>query len=232
MKKGVEKYRKPPDPKVLEDVVVDKIRTSNEFSQRVSQLSFQLEYLYGNWRLCIELWDSETIPAWEEVGGRAAALLQRALVRDVITLCCQLCDDLERSSSIKSLHKKCISPYLKSGPFKSYYMPLYQKILERYGPFKEIRDKLLAHQDYVWGAGELGLGRQSSKSQKRDRSVNSDPLRNLITFLSYYVNLCNLIDGRPIKQYGAEASNVEGVAGIRKAVIDAYQQRQANKKAS
>ena len=222
MKKGAEKYTKPPGPKVLEDVVVCKIRSSEDFSQRTSQLSFQLEYLYRNWQLCIELWDAETIPAWEEVGDLAAALLQRALVRDIIMLCCQLCDDLKRSSSIKSLHKKYIYPHLKSGPFKSYYMPLYQKILEQYEPFKDLRDTMLAHQDQEWLAGKLGPDQQTQKVQEIDGSFKNEDLQNLITLLSYYVNLCNLINGRPIKEYGAGASNVEGVAGIRKALIDTY----------
>lgn len=223
MKKGVEKYTEPPGPEVLEDVVVSKIRSSEEFSQRTSQLGFQLEYLYRNWQLCIELWDTETFHAWKEVGGLAAALLQRAVVRDIIILCCQLCDDLERSSSIKSLHKKCIHPHLKSGPFKSYYMPLYQKILDQYVPFKDLRDTMLAHQDQEWLTGKLGSDQQNQKTQETDGSFKNDDLRNLITLLSYYVNLCNLIDDRPVKGYGARAANVEGVAGIRKAIMDAYQ---------
>ena len=230
MKKGTGKYTKPPGSDVLEDIVVSKIRSSDEFSQRTSQLSFQLEYLYRNWQLCIELWDGETIDAWKEVGGLATALLQRALVRDIIMLCCQLCDDLNRSSSIKSLHKKCIHPHLKSGSFKSYYMPLYEKILKQYEPFKDLRDTMLAHQDQEWLAGKLGPDQQNQKTQETDGSFRNEDLRNLITLLSCYVNLCNLIGDRPIKEYGAEASNMEGVAGIRKALIDAYQQRRANKK--
>ena len=207
MKKGVEKYTKPPGPEVLEDVVVCKIRSSEDFSQRTSKLSSQLEYLYKQWQLCIELWDSKTIPAWKEVGRRAGDHLQFALVKDVILSCGKLCDELGRSSSIKSIHKKCISPHLKSGPFKSYYMPLYQKICEHYDVhFKEIRNKILVHQDNEW---------ESISFKKPD-------LQELITLLSYYVNLCNLINGRPIKEYGAGASNMEGVAGIRKALIDAY----------
>ena len=225
MKKGVETYRNLPSPEVLADVVLCKIRTSDEFSQRTSQLSFQLEYLYRNWQLCIELWDGETIDAWKEVGGLAAALLRRALVRDIIMLCCQLCDDLKQSSSIKSLHKKCICPHLKSGSFKSYYMPLYQKILKQYAPFKDLRDTMLAHQDQEWLAGKLGPDQQNQNPQETDGSFKINDLRSLITLLSYYVNLCDLINGRPIKEYGAEASNVEGTAGIRKALIDAYQQR-------
>ena len=223
MKKGAERYTEPPGQEVLDDVVVSEIRSSEEFSQRTSQLSFQLEYLYRNWRLCIELWDAETNPAWEKVGGLTAALLQRAVVRDIIMLCCQLCDDLKRSSSIKSLHKKCISPHLKSGPFKSYYMPLYQKVLDQYAPFKDLRDTMLAHQDQEWLAGKLGPDQQNQKTQEVDGSFKNDDLWDLITLLSYYVNLCNLIDDRPIKEYGARAANVEGVAGIRKAIIDAHQ---------
>ena len=209
MKKGAEKYTKPPGPEVLEDIVVSKVRSSYEFSQRVSKISSQLEYLYKQWQLCIELWDCETMPAWRQIGSRAGDHLQLALMKDIILSCGKLCDELERSSSIKSIHKKYISPHLKSGPFKSYYMSLYQKICEHYdyAHFKEIRNKLLAHQDNEW---------KSISFIKKD-------LHNLITLLSYYVNLCNLIDGRSIRNYKAEASNMEGVAGIRKALIDVYQ---------
>ncbi len=111
-------------------------------------------------------------------------------------------------------------------------MPLYQKVLEQYDPFKNIRNKLLAHQDQEWLAGKLGLDQQSQQIQETDGSFKHADLQNLIVLLSYYVNLCNLIDDRPIRNYKAEASNMGGAAGIRQALIDAYQQRQANKKAS
>ena len=196
MKKGVASYTCPPEPEVLEDVVVCKIRTSEGFSQRTSQLSFQLEYLYKNWRLFVELWDSETIPARNKIGSLAEAHLHRALLVYVVTLCCQLCDDLKRSSSIKSLHKKCIEPYLESGPFKSYYMPLYQEILEKYAPFKDLRDNLIAHQDHNWLTGKLNPDQQT---QETDGSFKHPELSNLIILLSYYVNLCNRIGDRSIR---------------------------------
>lgn len=223
MKKGVASYTCPPGPEVLEDVVVCKIRTSEGFSQRTSQLSFQLKYMYKNWRLFVELWDSETILAWNKIGSIAGKHLRRALLVYVVTLCCQLCDNLNRSSSIKSMHKKCIDPHLKSGPFKSYYMPLYREILEKYAPFKVLRDNLIAHQDHNWLTGKFNPDQQSQQTQETDGSFTHNQLSNLITLLSYYVNLCNLIDGRSIKEYGAEASNMEGVEEIRKALIDAYQ---------
>ena len=213
----------PPGPEVLEDAVVCKIRTSEGFSQRTSELSFQLEYLYKNWRLFVELWDSEAAYAWNEIGSLAGAYLHRALLVYVVMLCCQLCDDLKRSSSINSLHKKCIDPYLKSGPFKSYYMPLYQKILKKYAPFKGFRDYLIAHQDQEWLTRELNSDQQSQQTQEIDGSFKHSQLSDLITLLSYYINLCNLIDNRSIKKYGTGASNMEGVAGIRNALIDAYQ---------
>lgn len=229
MKKGVASYMDPPGPEVLKDAVVCKIRTSAGFSQRTSQLSFQLEYLYKNWQLFVELWDSDMIPVWNEIGGLAGGHLNRALLVYVVTLCCQLCDDLERSSSIKSLHKKCIAPYLKSGPFKSYYMPLYEKLLEEYNPFKKLRNKLIAHQDQEWLTGALNPDQQSQQTQETGGSFKLRQLSNLITLLSYYVNLCNLLNVRRVIEYAAEASNMEGVAGIRNALIDAYQSESVSK---
>ncbi|MCY4210376.1 MAG: hypothetical protein OXE97_04885 [Gammaproteobacteria bacterium] len=219
MKNGIADYTCRPELEVLEDAVVREIRTSENFSQRTSQLSFQLEYLYKNWRLFVELWDSETIPAWNKIGSLAEAHLHRALLVYVVTLCCQLCDCLEQASSIKSLHKKCIDPYLKSGPFKSYYMPLYQEILEKYAPFRNLRNKLIAHQDHNWLNGELNAAQEYQQTRETDGSFTHNQLSNLITLLSYYVNLCNLIDGRSIKEYGADTSNMEGVEEIRKALI-------------
>lgn len=214
------RYLEPPGADVLEDQSVSAIRSA-ELMKRAQALGFQLSRAYKVKRLLFELWDDRSTPAWKTVGRDAGGMLQKALVRELLLLTFHLIDDTKSASSIVNCHRECFDPHLQRGPFKKYYMPLYQDLKAAAKKVEPHRHFLIAHQDRSWLEGELWKNLSTYKNRVTDGSFSFSELEDLLVLYSYYVDLCNLIVGTGAQEFEKQHLSIDGATEIKDAIIAA-----------
>lgn len=213
-------YEDPPGVEVLEDQSVSAM-TSPDLMKRAQALAFQLSEAYMDRRLLFELWDNRSAPAWKTVGGDAGGMLQRALLRDFLLLTFHLIDDAKSASSIVNCHRECFDPHLKSGPFKKYYMPLYQDLKKSAKKVAPLRHFIIAHKDLSWLEGMLWKNLSSEKNRVTEAPFSFSEVEHLLDLYSSYVNLCNKIVGIRVREYEKEHLSIDGATEIKDALIAA-----------
>ena len=214
------RYQDPPDASILKDQSLNAIR-SGEFIKRSQVLEFQLSRTYKVKRLLLELWDEQGTPAWRSIGRDAGGMLQKALVRELLLLTFHLIDETKSSSSIVNCHRQCFEPHLEGGPFKKYYMPLYQDLKSAAEKMEPLRHLLIAHQDRSWLEGELWKNLANDKNPITEGSFSFAELWHLLELYSYYVNLCNLIIGHKAREFEKQHPNIDGAKEIKEALTTA-----------
>jgi len=213
-------YQEPPAAIVLEDQSVSVMRSA-ELVKRAQTLGFQLSRAYKVKCLLFELWDDRSTPAWKILGRDAGGMLQQALVRELLLLTFHLIDDAKSASSIVTCHRKCFEPHLQSGPFKKYYMPLYQDLKATAKKVEPLRHFLIAHQDRSWLEGELWKNLANDKNWSTDGSFSFSELGDLLVLFSYYVNLCSLIVGKGAREFEKQYLSIDGATEIKDALVTA-----------
>ena len=194
---------------------------SAELVNSAQKLAFQLNRAYKTQRLLFELWDDRSTSVWKAVGKDAGGMLQQALVKELLLLAFHLIDCDKKASSIVNCHRNCFVPHLKSGPFKKYYMPLYQDLKAAAKKVGPLRHFMIAHQDSSWLDGVLWKNLATSKNRVTGDSFSFSELGHLLDLYSYYVNLCNRIIGTGTREFEKEYLSIDGAKEIKDALIAA-----------
>jgi hypothetical protein len=218
MKFSTEKWKNGPPAEALADPALEALRNP-ETLKRIQALAFQL-------RLCFDvkalwgMWDDESLPAWRAIARNAGGLIQRALVKETVLLCCHLIDERKDSSSIASFHKsRILKAKLPPGPFRQFYDPLYAEIVERGRELKIIRDEMIAHTN--WGKLEVQLYGQ------RDAvwgDLNLSRLSETLTVITWYVQLIHCALGIRAERFERVIAGAEELRG---AVLAAHREGDA-----
>jgi hypothetical protein len=217
--KSAKPYEMEPSAVALNDQSVQNMRSA-ELHKRSELLSFQLCRAFDVDSLLGDLWDDVAVDAWRTVARHAGGMLQQALIRELLLLSFHLVDETKSSSSIANCHKVCFAPHLETGPFKKYYLRLYQDLKKAGAMIDPLRHYLVAHQDREWLQGKLWVNLRNSKNEKTDGSFSFGELRDFLVLCSYYVNLTRMVSGNSPRKFRRKSS-LDGAEDL-KAALNAY----------
>jgi hypothetical protein len=216
MKFDEEQWQAGPPAPVLSDPAIASL-LGHETLLGARRLSFQLQICFDV-KALLSMWDSESTPAWQDVARHAGGVIQRTLVKELTLTTSHLLDTRRDASSMVNYHRQCIEDNLKTGPFKSFYLPLYCAIIEKGKNLKPLRDEIIAHTNQEGLKGNLGQGAE----RKLASQLNVSDLYRLLTMMSWYVSLMHIVLGIGASQFERE---IDGANSLRNAVIAAHEGR-------